>query len=353
MKCSICGHSLVMLPQNEGAICEQCGVRYPLDTLKALVAGEEGQSFAQSASVNANPIAADLPSSSRSGDDDRAPNALLGCWETSIGWSVAGLICASAICAIPYSGVAGNLVTIAYFGFSLVYAMFLYPSLFKDHPYSSSSTVVSFLNFLAGGLVFGALWNHGLTIKKRGFSFLVYAAGSVLLLLAILLSPAYAPSVVDVASSEASQRGDVPTAGSHLPSSEDGGSAEVGGNTEDEKIRFIKNAGDYFAAYPDKDYFDKDDEGVFLRIVSDTPSELEPRIVSLLAYAGYDEKYAQALAASVRQRLEEGKQAEKGDGLEQRGESLEKPFTLTYGFVQPTIDDVYPCFVLRIDLRNL
>lgn len=186
MKCSVCGHDLLMQPDNDEAVCENCGLRYPLETLKSMSAQptrEDPKDSAQVSSV-ATTTAPNIPIAKEDGEAES--NALLLNWKTSVGASVAGAICASALNAIPYDGVIGSFVTIIYFGFGLIYAAFMYPSLFKKRPFSISSGVVSFMNFLAGGFVFGPLWNHNLTIRKRGISHIVYLVGSLTILIALL-----------------------------------------------------------------------------------------------------------------------------------------------------------------------
>jgi hypothetical protein len=65
-------------------------------------------------------------------------------------------------------GLVGNLLM-------LVYAAKFYPSYFTEKPRLGSSKLISFANFMFGGLVFGLLWNGNLTKKTKGSSYLVSA----------------------------------------------------------------------------------------------------------------------------------------------------------------------------------
>lgn len=60
--------------------------------------------------------------------------------------------------------------------FSLVYALRILPSYFEANPLLSSSKVISFLNGLFGGAIFGCWWNGNLTGKRKDSSHLVFAA---------------------------------------------------------------------------------------------------------------------------------------------------------------------------------
>jgi hypothetical protein len=57
----------------------------------------------------------------------------------------------------------------------LGYALKLYPSYFSEKPPLRSSKLISFANFMFGGLVFGLLWNGNLTKKTKGISYKVQA----------------------------------------------------------------------------------------------------------------------------------------------------------------------------------
>lgn len=67
-----------------------------------------------------------------------------------------------------------NLISIVFSIFSLVYAAFLYPSLFKENPRIKSRKVISFLNGFCGYILFGLCWQFNLKKNEKGVSHIVY-----------------------------------------------------------------------------------------------------------------------------------------------------------------------------------
>jgi hypothetical protein len=108
----------------------------------------------------------------------------LGIWKTNVLFTVLGVLAGMAINGFTGSAVdtEGNytggamvgVLAIAYLIFTIVYAAKIYPSYFSDKPMISSSEAVSFLNTFCGGIIFGLLWNHNLTLKNKGISNVVF-----------------------------------------------------------------------------------------------------------------------------------------------------------------------------------
>lgn len=104
----------------------------------------------------------------------------LSTWQTSMGASIGGVILNLAGGRIAdyvpddYLFELG-VVSIAGLIVQIVYAIAVYPSFFRKDPYVNDSTLVSFLNCLLGGIIFGPLWNSNLTNRTKGVSFIVFA----------------------------------------------------------------------------------------------------------------------------------------------------------------------------------
>ena len=102
------------------------------------------------------------------------------------------------------SGVVQVPLAIIMLALELLYALGFYKSYFKKSPWLKSSKAISFCNLMFGGLIFGCLWNHNLTISKRtqsrmrGISYKVFATFSILArgitLLSILVFTPYSTS---------------------------------------------------------------------------------------------------------------------------------------------------------------
>lgn len=137
-------------------------------------------------------------------------------WKTSVGFSILGAVVGFAailllaiilalvlvllfvfLTGLVSSGLPGmgNFVSevtqpialIIAYTIRIVYALVFYPSYFTDKPVIKSNRVISFLNFSFGYVVFGALWNRSLTMKKKGVSYIVSAVLDVLLLLRMVV----------------------------------------------------------------------------------------------------------------------------------------------------------------------
>ncbi len=115
--------------------------------------------------------------SSTSGDD----RAFLENWSLSLGFFLLGILCGAAFGRL--SGYAAFLWIVDLI-IVLVYALWVYPSLFTNKPVLKSRGAVSFLNGLVGGIIFGAIWSSNLTKRHRGISH--YVCVSLLGLAAIV-----------------------------------------------------------------------------------------------------------------------------------------------------------------------
>lgn len=71
---------------------------------------------------------------------------------------------------------AGMILSVCLTGALLYYSLLIYPTLFSKHPKITSNKAVSFCNLMFGGIIFGLLWNHNLTRKERGISYMIAAA---------------------------------------------------------------------------------------------------------------------------------------------------------------------------------
>lgn len=101
-------------------------------------------------------------------------------WFTPIGASIAGYLTTHLLFALIDAassealGVAA-LADIACRVLSISYALVIYPSFFTANPKIESNSAVAFLNFAAGGIVFGALWNSNLTKRSKGKSYIAFS----------------------------------------------------------------------------------------------------------------------------------------------------------------------------------
>ena len=115
----------------------------------------------------------------------------LDVWKTSALCSVLGAICYLALNVIENSlydiaPLFELLMGIARIALQVVYAAHAYPALFGASPKLKSIETVSFCNFLFGFLLFGPIWNHNLTRRTKGVSYVVYIACNVAVLVLIV-----------------------------------------------------------------------------------------------------------------------------------------------------------------------
>lgn len=119
---------------------------------------------------------------------------VLQTWKTSVGFSVLAMILGLPLLMILSSLIAilpivlfamltglsdpqsfSPILALVGNALMLVYAVKIYPSYFSEKPRLRSSKLISFANFMFGGLIFGLLWNGNLTKKTKGMSYKVQA----------------------------------------------------------------------------------------------------------------------------------------------------------------------------------
>lgn len=99
----------------------------------------------------------------------------LAVWKTNVALSVIGIILKRVINKIPlFSWQIDLVVAWLILFFSIIYALWIFPSLFGDKPVLRNNQVISFLNCFLGGLIFGLIWNWSLTKGQKGISNLIY-----------------------------------------------------------------------------------------------------------------------------------------------------------------------------------
>lgn len=147
--------------------------------------------------------------------DEPCPSEIEGppalrAWKTSVVFSILGFLAilllsiivslpitialelhmgaASAALPYPVTTIAGSLAGMVSAVLTTVYALAIYPSYFRRKPLLKSPRMISFLNFLFGGLIFGCLWNSNLTRSKiierpeKGISYIVASVLSIITL---------------------------------------------------------------------------------------------------------------------------------------------------------------------------
>lgn len=99
-------------------------------------------------------------------------------WRYDLVFSILGLVASVGLQALtrvipePF----GVILSVALTGALLYYSLLVYPTLFGKSPKITSNKMASFFNFMFGGVIFGLLWNHNLTRKERGISYMIAAA---------------------------------------------------------------------------------------------------------------------------------------------------------------------------------
>jgi ssDNA-binding Zn-finger/Zn-ribbon topoisomerase 1 len=110
----------------------------------------------------------------------RSVTPIFDIWETSIGYSVLGVVVLLFLNVAAYSSSeaiswAVGIMQIVFVIFQIVYVFVFYPSLFTKKPKLKSSAAISFWNCAVGGPIFGPIWNSNLTKKTKGRSSIVFA----------------------------------------------------------------------------------------------------------------------------------------------------------------------------------
>lgn len=115
-------------------------------------------------------------------------------WSTNYAVTAAGMIIAAALNfgfnALESSVVAVGafvnieILSMVYTLGNMYYCFIVYPTFFTPSPLLRSTSVVSLLNGLFGGVLFGCLWNTCLAKHKKGVSYIVSGVGAILATLA-------------------------------------------------------------------------------------------------------------------------------------------------------------------------
>lgn len=184
--CPSCHASFYVPANSQPFKCDQCGQEMRLGNAEGDNApGNSGAQGGAEHERQAQPAPSGCPA--------------LDSWKTSVLFSILGLVL-----SFVWMGVAGCIIGIAislslpslpnqyvfalgapingliYQLVSLVYVVSYYPSYFKEKPLIKSRRAISCLNFLFGGVIFGSLWNHNLTRKEKGISYVVCTILTVL-----------------------------------------------------------------------------------------------------------------------------------------------------------------------------
>ncbi|MDO4503044.1 MAG: zinc ribbon domain-containing protein [Coriobacteriia bacterium] len=111
------------------------------------------------------------------GDRAEVGNFLFN-WRYDLVFCIIGVVASMCLQAVtrvlpdPF----GMILSIVMMGALLYYSLLIYPTLFGSAAKITSNKAVSFCNFFLGGIIFGLLWNHNLTRKERGISYMIAAA---------------------------------------------------------------------------------------------------------------------------------------------------------------------------------
>lgn len=122
--------------------------------------------------------------------DSNAP--LLSVWQTNALATAGGVMAVAIvnILAMQYATL-GLVLSLLVYAASLFYVLSVYPSYFSQKPKLANPEAVSFANGFFGGLIFGLLWNHNLTRKVKGSSYIFYACMLVTSVLLTLFTSAF------------------------------------------------------------------------------------------------------------------------------------------------------------------
>ncbi|GAX46711.1 hypothetical protein [Pseudolactococcus reticulitermitis] len=106
----------------------------------------------------------------------------LAVWQTSVPLSVIGVVLNRVVSRMPlFSWQLYLTVMLAMLVFSVIYALWIFPSLFRDKPVLRDHQLISFLNCFVGGIIFGLIWNWSLTKGQKGISNFVFLGLTVLM----------------------------------------------------------------------------------------------------------------------------------------------------------------------------
>lgn len=192
MKCPVCGSPIQMKDSQTGE-CENCGMKFSLEALRELGSKPQEDTCAsdpldapsQQECVGAITVPEVTPLSDQ---EDQKDSPLAFQWETSVSFSVLGIVCSLLLNSTLLVGIAGLICTIVYLVAVFVYLCLIYPSYFGERPKLTSSSSISFCNFFFGGVIFGALFNTNLTKGRKGISYIVNIVVLSLSLIALIIS---------------------------------------------------------------------------------------------------------------------------------------------------------------------
>lgn len=141
-----------------------------------------------------NSYSAPLPPTDPYGMPGMGMTALNGTWKTDTVFTIIGIVAAMAfngILGALADNAIGGVLSLAYIVFSIVYALKIYPSYFTAKPDIDNPQLIAALNTFLGGIIFGLIWNHNLTLNKKGVAHIVFvaliAAVFVLAIIAVLM----------------------------------------------------------------------------------------------------------------------------------------------------------------------
>lgn len=198
MKCVSCGGVLEISNDLKSARCKTCSLEYSSEALATLkerngISAENGDRVEKRnntptveptlteqinkayetvrPSVKTKTIQSNQLSE-KTEDEPHAP--ALKNWKTSIGFSILGIFTAAALNSLVSIESNWIFINVIYLISTVVYAVGFYPRLFGEKPPATSYKTISFWNWFFGGYLFGAIWNHNLTRKKKGVSNIVF-----------------------------------------------------------------------------------------------------------------------------------------------------------------------------------
>lgn len=254
--------------------CKHCGQAFVVDNpdMPTSASKEESAAAAQQAKapqvqtvMTVNKVVNESPNSGQ------ARISVLDSWKTSVGFSILGFVLIGVWAAVfgwiiaigispalprmPYqstTGITGVINGLIYSAICILYALIFYPSYFTEKPLIKSSRVISCLNFLFGNVIFGAFWNHNLTLKKKGVSYCVFA---ILNFLSICCSALLIFLVVGQYTDINEQ---------HAPTSSNVAASEPSYISKDgQKAPYINEEAGFAVAFPSEPIYDSDDVEVY------------------------------------------------------------------------------------------
>ena len=185
-KCPLCGAIIQISDETEHCYCTSCGEA--ILTQAAIAFANSSADEVDDQQPYEKTVSSELSNSSEL--------VFLDSWKTQIGPTAIGMILSVAIniCTRYLSNAPDGLAFVAYLlssiFFSLgtiLYAFIAYPSFFGGNPRLRTNSVIGFLNGFFGGVIFGAIWNHNLTIRKKGVSYIVLGSLCAISVILILL----------------------------------------------------------------------------------------------------------------------------------------------------------------------